>query len=107
MNNKIYVIRWLSRIDGEEECGNFEVCYTDEAKARKAMIEDMKKTKADWEKSNEDYLKGINETVKERTLGPNGEIGCCDYAGIWIEDGNGEGTYDYHDWWIDALDVAE
>ena len=49
---EIYVIRWLSRIDGEEECGNFEVCYTDKEKARKAMLDDVENTKADWEKTS-------------------------------------------------------
>lgn len=92
----IYAIRWLSRIDGEEECGNFEVCYTDEKKARKAMLEDMKDTKADWEKD------GI--AVESRTLGPNGEGDKdCDYAEITAE--GMDGNYDYHEWWIDALDV--
>lgn len=103
---EIYVIRWLSRIDGEEECGNFEVCYTDKDKARKAMLDDVKNTKADWEKDFKDYLKSIDEKVKSRFAGPDGNGKAdCDYAGIWIEDGNGDGTYDYHDWWIDTLDV--
>lgn len=91
---KIYAIRWLSRIDGEEECGNFDVCYTDEEKARKAMLEDMKDTKADWEKDG--------NPIESRTLGPNGEEDeDCDYAEISVNGGN----YDYHEWWIDALDV--
>lgn len=93
---KIYVIRWVSRIDGEEECGNFEVCYTEEAKARKAMLEDVKNTKADWEQD------GV--TVNSRTLGPDGEnTEIPDYAEITIEDGS---TYDYHEWYIDELDVG-
>jgi len=93
---KIYVIRWASRIDGEEESGNFDVAYTDEGKARKAMLEDVKNTKADWEKD------GI--TVNSRTLGPDGEnTDIPDYAEITFEDGS---TYDYHEWHIDVLDVA-
>lgn len=92
---KIYVIRWASRIDGEEECGNFEVCYTDEDKARKAMLEDFKNTKADWEKDG--------KPVNSRTLGPDGENEKdCDYVEITVED---DDTYDYHEWHIDKLDV--
>jgi len=92
---KIYVIRWASRIDGEEESGNFEVAYTDEAKARKAMLEDFKNTKADWQAD------GI--TVNSRTLGPNGENDeNCDYMEITADDD----SYDYHEWHIDVLDVA-
>ena len=94
MNNKIFVIRWLSRIDGEEESGNFEVCYTDEAKARKAMLDDVKNTKAEWESD------GV--TVNTRTLGPDGEnTDIPDYAEITVDDG----SEDYHNWWIDELDV--
>jgi hypothetical protein len=92
---KIYVIRWASRIDGEEECGNFDVCYTDEAKARKAMLDDVKNTKADWEKDG--------KRVNSRTLGPDGEnTDISDYAEITVED---DDTYDYHEWHIDKLDV--
>ena len=88
----IYVIRWASRIDGEEESGNFDVAYTDEGKARKAMLEDVKNTKADWERD------GV--TVNSRTLGPDSEN--ADYAEITVEDGS---TYDYHEWYIDNLIV--
>lgn len=92
---KVYVVRWLSRIDGEEECGNFEVCYTDEADARKAMLEDVANTKEDW---------GQDVKVSQRFLGPNGKgKKNCDYAEITVKD---DDTYDYHEWWIDALDVA-
>ena len=102
----VYVVRWLSRIDGEEKCGNFEVCYADKDKARKAMLADVDNTKADWERDNEGYLKALDEKVRTRFLGQSGtDRETCDYAGIWIEDGKGEGTYDYHDWWIDSLDV--
>lgn len=103
---KVYAVRWLSRIDGEEKCGNFEVCYADENDARKAMLADVENTKADWEGNFKDYLGKIGEKVKSRFLGPGGDgKDDCDYAGIWIEDGNGDGTYDYHDWWIDELEV--
>jgi hypothetical protein len=89
---KIYVVRWLSRIDGEEECGNFAVCYADESKARKAMLKDMDETLGDWRKNGE---------VKTRFMGPDksGSPDTCDYCGIYVEDD----TYDYHDWWIDSL----
>lgn len=91
----IYVIRWASRVDGEEESGNFEVCYTDEANARKAMLKDFENTKADWEKD------GVK--VESRTLGPNGENDeNCDYMEITVED---DDSYDYHEWYIDKLDV--
>lgn len=83
----IYAVRWIKRIDGEEECGNFEVCYTDEDKARKAMLADMENTKKDWE--------------KDETVFTNFGDGSGDYCGIYI----GHGTYDYHDWYVDKLEV--
>lgn len=88
----VFVVRWLKRIDGEEECGNFEFCYKDEKEAEKKMLEDMENTKKDWEQ---------DEEVKSRIGKKNGN-GCSDYCGIWIEDNN---TYDYHDWYIDKLPI--
>lgn len=83
----IYAVRWLKRIDGEEECGNFEVCYTDEDKARKAMLTDMENTKKDWE--------------KDGTVFTNFGDKIGDYCGIYMEND----TYDYHDWYVDKLEV--
>ena len=101
MAKKIYVVRWLKRIDGEEECGNFATCYTDEARARKAMLEDYEYTYRDWLFSTED-----KDTVKRLTMGPNrsDDPDTADYAGVWVEDND---TYDYHDWWIDKLDLED
>ena len=90
----IYVIRWASRIDGEEESGNFEVAYTDESKAREAMLKDFKNTKEDWENGE--------TIISSRTLGPNGEDDeNCDYAEITDE----KDTFDYYEWHIDKIEV--
>ena len=83
----IYAVRWIKRIDGEEECGNFEVCYTDNDSARKAMLADMENTKKDWE--------------KDETVFTNFGDGSGDYCGIYIKND----TYDYHDWYVDKLEV--
>ena len=95
----IYVVRYLAYVDGEPECGNFEVCYPDEPSARKAMLDNVEATYKDWLKSAKS-----GEDLKRRTMGANGESDPNpDYAGIWIEGGY---NYDYHDWWIDKLEVA-
>lgn len=83
----IYAVRWQKRIDGEEESGIFNVCYTDLDKARKAMLSAMENIKKDWEKD-------------EHVLTNFGD-GSGDYCGIYI----GHGTYDYQDWFIDKLKV--
>ena len=83
----IYAVRWIKRIDGEEECGNFEVCYTDKTKARIAMFAEMENAKKDWE--------------KDETVSTNFGDGSGDYCGIYIA----HGTYDYIDWYVDKLEV--
>lgn len=83
----IYTVRWINLIDCEVESGIFNVCYTDLDKARKAMLDDMEKTKKDWEKY---------ETVFTHFGDESG-----DYCGIYIN----HGTYDYQDWFVDKLEV--
>lgn len=83
----VYAVRWFKRIDNEDECGNFEVCYTDEDKARQAMLAAMENIKKDWEKDDHVYANfgGKNENFCE----------------IYIA----HGTYDYQVWFIDKLKV--
>ena len=83
----IYAVRWIKRIDDEEECGNFEVCYTDEDKAREAMFTDMENAKKDWE--------------KDGTVFTSFGDGSRDYCGIYIC----RGTHDYQEWFIDKLEL--
>lgn len=83
----VYVVRWCERIDGEEKCGNFDVCYTGLDEARKAMLDDMEKTKMDWEKDYQVFTDFGNGS------------GC--FCEIYI----GHGAYDYKDWFIDKLEV--
>ena len=84
----IYVVRWQKRIDGEEESGIFNVCYTDEDNAKKAMLDDMENIKKDWE--------------KDEHVSTNFGDGSGDYCEIYI----GHGTYDYHYWYVDKLEVV-
>lgn len=88
----VFVVRWQRMIDGEDESGNFEFCYTNEKDAEKAMLEDVENIKKDWEKD-------IKVRVK---VGEKNDNGCFDYYGIEAEDG----SYDRHEWWIDKLPVV-
>lgn len=85
----VFVVRWCKRIDGEEECGNFEVCYTDEELAKAAMLKDFEDTKADWGKD-------VTESVRMELTQTD------DYCSVQMTDG----SYDYHEWWIDKLELV-
>lgn len=89
----VYVVRWEKRIDGEEESGNFEVCYADERDAEKAMLADMENVKSDW-------MKDYPET--KSSVGEKNGNGCSDFCFVAIE---GE-YYDYHEWHIDKLELV-
>ena len=86
----IYVVRWLNRIDNVEDCGNFEVCYSTEEEARMALLQDFENTKSEW-KSSMDADDKFSENLKD------------DYAFICMQDECGK--FDYHDWWIDKLEL--
>lgn len=85
----VYVIRWQNRIDGEEDSGNFEVCYANEADACKAMVEDYESTLCEWSKR-------IPEGKKAELSTSN-----TDFRAITFP----FDTYDYHNWYIDKLEV--
>jgi hypothetical protein len=98
MNKPVYVVRWLCRVNGEESCGVFEYCYTNERDAEKAMLEDIKNTTEEWQALENEY--GIGETIHTKQ-GKYNDNGCIDYYDIWFE----KGSFDYHKWWIDKLPV--
>lgn len=92
----VYVVRWANLIDGEDECGNFEVCYTDEKDAEKAMLADMEDTKSDC-------LKGWPEGTKS-FIGKKNENGCSDFCSVEIEKNLLD--HDYYEWYIDKLELV-
>ena len=82
----IYVVRWRSVIYGEEDYGNFEICYSSEEEAKKALQQDYNDTKSNWIEAGEKFL----ETIEE------------DYRSIWTRTENGIDTVE---WWIDKLEL--
>ena len=101
---KVYVIRYSYRIDGEECCGNFEFCYTDEKAAEKAMLQDIEDAKKRWSGFGEK----IGEKVDVKCEMEHGDNGLVDYCSIWIEKPGVNCDYwDRHYWWIDMIGIAE
>ena len=73
---------------GEEDCGNFGVCYTDETDARKAMVEDYESTLRKWE----------TDVPDDRNMEL---IKWDNFCAITLP----YDSYDYHNWWIDKLEL--
>ena len=90
----VYVIRWEMRVNGDVSCGNFELCYSDEKAAEKAMLADMKNVEAAWV-----FEHVVGVTSKK---GRKNENGCVDYCHVQRDDWD-----DYHQWWIDKLEMAK
>ena len=84
----VYAIRWAKRVDGEEESGVFDTCYTDRKAAEAVLRKDVDETKAEWTRNYEGY------EVEFRELDG--------YFSVAVPD---IGTYDYCEWWLDELEV--
>lgn len=86
---EVFIIRWSKCVDGEHEGGVFELGYTEEASAKKHMMEDVANVRKEWE---EEYGE-ITEI-----LGSEG-----DYHGIEANNN----TSDCCDWWIDQVTLIQ
>lgn len=85
----VYAVRWFQRVDGETSCGNFEVCYANEEAARRQMLQDWENIKKDWSKDVDAYK--VCARVSD--------------DGDWCNVEMQDGSYDYHEWWIDKLEL--
>lgn len=88
----VYVVRWLQRVGGETSCGNFEVCNANEDAARRQMLQDWENTRRDWSKG----IPPENADIVSARVSKDG-----DWCIIELNDG----SCDYHEWWIDKLEL--